>query len=369
MIDQLLVLAIGCVVAVACALPGVFLVLRQVALMSDAISHAILLGIVVVFFIVKDLHSPFLILGAALTGILTVALTELLIQSGRLKKDAAIGLVFPFFFSIGVILITQFAGSVHLDSDAVLLGEIAFAPFNRFLVFGMDLGPIALWVMGAVLLLNIVFISVFYKELKVSTFDPALAASMGFSPVILHYALMSLVSITAVGAFDAVGSILVVALMVTPPATAYLLTRRLKIMMIISVAIGLLSAIFGFFLAVAIDASIAGAMASVTGIFFILAFCFSPEQGLLQKYLRLKAQRVSFAATMLLVQLLDHEGTAVEQDENTVSNMIDHMGWTEPFVKQVIRYNLSHKAILRNGDSLYLTDLGRELARSAMTLT
>jgi manganese/zinc/iron transport system permease protein len=369
MIDQLLVVIVGCLVAMACALPGVFLVLRQVALMSDAISHAILLGIVVAFFVVKDLHSPLLILGAALTGILTVALTELVIQSGRLKKDAAIGLIFPFFFSIGVILIAQYAGNIHLDTDAVLLGEIAFSPFNQLTLMGRQMGPIAIWVMGGILLLNIGFITTFYKELKVSTFDPALAASMGFSPVLLHYALMTLVSITAVGAFDAVGSILVVALMITPPATAYLLTRRLKWMLGLSMGFGVLSALIGFALAVALDASIAGAMASVSGVIFLLAFFLSPEQGLIQKYLRHKAQKVSFASKMLMVHLLDHENTPIEAEENTVSNMIHHMGWSVPFVRHVTRYSLSHKYINRVGNELRLTNLGRELAKSSLTLT
>src|SRR5690606_39215724 len=124
------------------------------------------------------------------------------------------GLVFPVLFSIGVILISRYAGDVHLDVDAVLLGELAFAPFDRFILFDTDLGPRALWVMGAILALNIVAISLFYKELKLATFDAGLAAALGFAPGLIHYGLMSLVSVTAVGAFDAVGSILVVALMI-----------------------------------------------------------------------------------------------------------------------------------------------------------
>ena len=213
---QIEIQIIAAVVAVACALPGVFLVLRRMALMSDAISHAILLGIVLAFFVVEDLASPFLIIAAAITGVITVVLVELLHGTGLVREDAAIGIVFPALFSGGVILISRYAGSVHLDTHAVLLGELAFAPLERLSVLGYSL-PKSLWVMGAILLINLIFITLFYKELKLATFDAGLAAALGFSPVLIHYGLMTLVSVTAVGAFDAVGSILVVALMIAPP--------------------------------------------------------------------------------------------------------------------------------------------------------
>src|SRR5512134_2051349 len=209
---------IASIVAVACALPGAFLVLRRMAMMSDAISHTVLLGIVIAFFLTKSLTSPLLLVGAALMGVITVSLVELLNRTRLVREDAAIGLVFPAIFSIAVILISKFAGRVHLDTDAVLLGELAFAPFNRLHVFTYDLGPKAFYVMAAILIINVVFVALFYKELKLATFDAGLAATLGFSPMLIHYALTMLVSVTAVGAFDAVGSILVVALMIAPPA-------------------------------------------------------------------------------------------------------------------------------------------------------
>ena len=145
---------LAAVVAAACALPGVFLILRRMALLSDAISHSVLLGIVLAFFVVRDLGSPVLLLGAAAMGVLTVALVEMMHRTRLVREDAAIGLVFPALFSLGVILISRYAGDVHLDLDAVLLGEIAFAPFDRLVVGGRDLGPRGLWVMGSILLLN-----------------------------------------------------------------------------------------------------------------------------------------------------------------------------------------------------------------------
>ena len=202
---QIEIQLLAVVVAVACALPGTFLVLRRLALVSDAISHSILLGIVLGFFVAGDVNSPLLLLGAALVGLLTVVLVSLLQRTGLVKEDAAIGLVFPALFSIGVILISRYANDVHLDLDAVLLGELAFAPFDRLVFWGWDFGPISLVVMSLILALNLTAVTVFWKELKLSTFDPALAVALGFTPALVQYGLMSLVSLTAVGAFDAVG--------------------------------------------------------------------------------------------------------------------------------------------------------------------
>jgi manganese/zinc/iron transport system permease protein len=203
-------LEIQIIVAVACSIPGVFLILRKMAMMSDAITpdaitHTILLGIVVVFFIVEDLNSPFLILGATIVGILTVYLVEALNRTKLVAEDSAIGIVFPLLFSIAIIIISKYAGSVHLDTDSVLLGELAFAPFDRLKIGGVDIGAKSIYSMGAILILNFAFVSLFFKELKIATFDAGLAAALGFAPVFVHYALMTSVSITAVGAFQAVG--------------------------------------------------------------------------------------------------------------------------------------------------------------------
>ncbi len=363
------IILIASCVAVACALLGVFLILRKVSLMSDAISHSILLGIILAFFIVKDLQSPFLILGAALVGVATVLLTELIIKTKKLKEDASIGLVFPFLFSIAVILISHYAGDVHIDSDAVLLGELAFAPFHRFILFGTDLGPHALWVSGSILLLNLLFILLFYKELKIAIFDSDLAFALGFSPAILYYTLMTLVSITAVGSFDAVGSVLVVALMIAPPAAAYLITNRLRTMITLSAGIGILSAITGYFLARAFDANIAGSMAMMTGFFFALALLFSPQRGLLAKLLVYRKQKVLFAAHLLLVHLLDHEGTKQEAYENTVTNATTHMCWKKQFAEKIVTFAIHENLIHRTKDQLKLTSLGRETAREVMMRT
>jgi len=269
---------IAVIVSAACALPGVFLVLRKMSMMSDSITHTILLGIVLAFFLTEDLSSPLLIAGAALMGVATVWLTETLMNTRLMSEDSAVGIVFPLLFSIAIILITRYAGSVHLDTDSVLLGELAFAPFDRLVVFGVDIGAKAIYTSGALLLINVILITMFYKELKIVTFDPMLASLLGFSPGLVHYGLMTLVSLTAVGAFEAVGSVLVVAFMIGPPLTAYLLTDDLKKMLLLSAGFGALSGILGYHAALLPDVSIAGGMAVTTGLIFAVVFIFAPKR-------------------------------------------------------------------------------------------
>lgn len=365
-VPQIEIQLIAAVVAAACALPGVFLVLRRMALMSDAISHAILLGIVIAFLVTEDLASPFLVLAAAATGVLTVALVEALTRTRLVKEDAAIGLVFPVLFSVGVILISRYADNVHLDTDAVLLGELAFAPFDRFEIFGADIGPLSLYVMGGILLTNLLFIVLFYKELKLATFDAGLAAALGFSPVLIHYGLMTLVSVTAVGAFNAVGSILVVALMVAPPAAAYLLTNNLSRMILFSVLIGVASAIGGYWAAHLVDASISGSMATTAGILFVLTFLLAPERGIAAIARRRRRQRWRFSLRMLAVHLFNHEGMPEAAEECRVDHLHDHISWAPDFAQRVVRYAERRKAVVEEDGLLTLTDEGRTIARQAI---
>lgn len=357
---------IAAVTAAACALPGVFLVLRRMALMSDAISHAILLGIVLAFFVTENLASPLLVAAAAATGVLTVSLVELLNRTRLVKEDAAIGLVFPALFSVGVILISRFAGNVHLDVDAVLLGELAFAPFNRLVVGGADLGPRTLWMMAAILLLNGAFVLAFYKELKLTTFDAALAGALGFAPGLVHYAFMTLVSVTAVGAFDAVGSVLVVALMIAPPAAAYLLTDRLPWMIALSVGLAVLASWGGYWGSYFLDVSIAGSMATMSGVVFLAVFLFAPERGALAVARRRARQRWEFAETMLAIHLLNHEDSPQAALENREAHLHEHLRWEPDFARRVVRRAEGSGLLARSGDRLALTDRGRSVARETV---
>ena len=337
MSPQIEIQIIAVIVAVACALPGTFLVLRKMSMMSDSITHTILLGIVLAFFVTHDLASPLLIAGAALMGVVTVWLTEMLSRTRLLAEDAAIGVVFPLLFSIAIILITRYAGSVHLDTDSVLLGELAFAPFDRMLVGGVDIGAKAIYTTGVLLLINLAAIIIFFKELKVATFDPMLAAVLGFSPALMHYGLMTLVSLTTVGAFQAVGSVLVVAFMIGPPAIAYLLTDDLKRMLMLSGGIGAVNGILGYQAAALLDVSIAGSMAVVTGMVFLAVFISAPRRGLISSLLKRRNQKLEFAKATLLFHLSNHENREEEASEAGINTIQMHLRWSVDFTAKIIK--------------------------------
>ena len=263
---------IAILISVACSLLGVFLVLRSMRMLTDAISHTILLGIVLSFFITHKLDSPLLIIGATLVGLLTVYLVELITDTNLVKEDAAIGIVLSVLFSIAVVLISKYTANIHLDIDTVLLGEIAFAPFHTEEIFGFK---IASGIINgfSILILNLLVITIFFKEIKISIFDRALALTLGLLPEVFHYLLMSLVSVTAVVSFDVVGATLMISFMIGPATTAYMISKNLKMMLIYSALIGAISSILGYHLAVFLDVSISGSIAVVIGvIFFVVLF-------------------------------------------------------------------------------------------------
>lgn len=360
MTAQTEILIISIIVAIACSIPGVFLILRNMAMMTDAITHTILLGIVIAFFAVNNLNSPLLIIGASLMGLLTVYLVELLNKTKLVSEDSAIGIIFPILFSIAIILITRYAGNVHLDTDSVLLGELAFAPFNRMYIGGTDIGAKAMYTMGIVLILNVLLVIIFFKELKISIFDAGLASVLGFSPIIIQYGLMATVSVTTVAAFEAVGSILVIAFMIGPPITAYLITDDLKKMILFSILFGTINAIIGHQLAYLFDVSIAGSMATMTGITFILIFILAPERGMITVIRRRKKQEIEFTKKSLLFHILHHEGNSNEHIENGVDTIDDHMNWSKDYVRHMMNDLQKDEMIVVKNNVYTLTDNGRD---------
>ena len=359
---QIEIQLIASLVAIACAIPGTFLVLRKMALITDAISHSILPGIVIGFFITHDLSSPLLIIFAAASGVITVVLVEFIQKTGLVKEDTAIGLVFPALFSIGIILIAQNANDVHLDVDAVLLGELAFAPFDRLIMGGTDVGPKSLWIIGTILLITLGLLFAFFKELKVSTFDAGLASALGLSPVVMHYGLMTVSSITTVGAFDAVGAILVIALMIAPAATAYLLTNDLKKMLLLSVIFGVSSAIIGYWVAHALDTSISGSMTTVLGLVFLFVYLFAPNKGLFSVLYRQKQQRIEVSLLTFLLHLGNHQ----EEEERHVKHLNEHINWQKVQSKSVLNLALKNNMITINNDIVSLTKKGKNFTIEAI---
>ncbi len=448
---------LGALIAVCGGVLGVYLLLRGMALTSDAISHTVLLGIVVAFLIMTgllglppDLSSPLLIVGAAAAGVLTVVLTELIERSGLVKQDAALGLVFPLLFAVAVIFVSRYVDNVHLDTDSVLVGEIGMAWANtnshclenceavtitpddpravltrqcvncralnisprdaraEFREVCANCGtytaaqayqvgltsaaptlvfwPKSLTVMGLLTLITLGFVLLLYKELKLSTFDAALAAALGFRPGMLHYALMVLVSLVAVGAFDAVGSILVVAFFIIPPAAAYLLTDRLGRMLLLSPAIGAAGAYWGYDLArgsvfglvemrnvlAALnrtlgtqlierwDSSISASMALMMFVLFVAVLAVSPRYGLVSVSLRRAAMRQQFDDQVILAHLYRHEGAAEAADELAVATLHEHLRWPRGRMQRVLLRLRAWGWIRVEAGIAHLTPQGRQ---------
>ena len=256
-------------------------------MVGDAISHAVLPGIVLAFLLSGSRDPLVMIAGAGLLGVFTSFLIEFFHKKARLQTDAAIGVTFTWLFALGVILISVYAGQVDLDQDCVLYGEIAYVPIDLWITgSGVNMGPRALYIAIFLLIILAVFLWLGYPYLHLTTFDPDFAATIGISVGLWHYLLMGAVSMTTVSAFESVGAILVVALFVVPPATAYLLTNKLKVMLLISAILSVIISILGYYLAVAIDGSIAGAIVSVAGLFFAIAFLFSPTDGVISKRIK-----------------------------------------------------------------------------------
>ncbi len=360
-------LALVAAVAAACAIPGTFLVLRRLSLVGDAISHVLLFGIVVAFAVVRDLDSPWLFAGAAAAGVLTVALVDLLQRSKLVKADAAIGLVFPALFSLGTLLASIEFRDIHLDVDSVLLGHAEFAARGREVYLGgayLGRGPAL--VMLAVAAVNALLVAVFYKELKLSTFDPALAAALGFLPGMVHYGLMTTVSVSAVVAFDAVGPVLVVAFLVVPACTARLFADRLVWVLALSVGAGLLGSLLGVRMAYALGTNVAGSVATALGALFALAFVAAPRRGFVAAVLRRRRARREFLVTMLAVHLFQHENTPAEADESSLTELPRHLAWPAAKTATVARRAERAGVATQTGGRLTLTAAGR--ARAAGVL-
>jgi len=271
-------------VGISCGIIGVLLILRRMAMMADAISHTVLLGIVVAFLVTRELQGLPMLIGAIIAGLLTAFLVQWL-HSLDVQLDAAMGIVFTSLFALGVILISTSIGNAHLDVQHALMGEITFIPWEKTMLPLIGEVPKATAMLGFVSIIIITIITLFYKEWKITTFDPLLASSLSIPVLFMHYLFMSLVSITTVASFDAVGAILVVAMLITPAASSYLWTDRLPVMLVLSPFFGVVAAVGGYYLAAWIDTSISGSMAFATGILFLISFFFAPK-GILAKYRR-----------------------------------------------------------------------------------
>ncbi|WP_314826307.1 metal ABC transporter permease [Selenomonas noxia] len=352
--DALLVLLLT---AAACAPLGVFLILRRLSMMADAISHTVLLGIVLAFFLTHDLGSPWLLFGAALIGVVTVSLVELLGKTSLVKYDDAIGVIFPLLFALAVILISKYAGNAHLDTDMVLMGEVIYAGLNTVEIGGTEI-PAAALKMGGLIVVIASFITVFYKELKVSTFDGEYARLIGVPAGILFYAFMSLTSLTTVAAFDAVGAILVISFFIAPGATALLFTKHLSHTLLLALLISVVNSIIGYTLAVHMNASIAGLCAVINMLVYVLALLSSPK-GTITSYIRRLQSIQQMQRDLFLLHIGTHTAESRESSENHADEIGDHLKWDAPKIRRVSRELIERRLLCRDGNYYLLTEEGR----------
>ena len=359
MIESLYILIIT---SLACAVLGVFLVLRRLSMVSDAISHSVLLGIVIGYFVTKDIGSVLLIIGASLFGVLTTVCIELLIKSKRVTEDASVGIIFPLFFSIAVILITRYARNVHLDTEVVLIGEIILAPLHRINFLLVSL-PKALVQMSFVLLINTVFIAVFFRKLKISSFDPVYAGVAGIAGAGLYYVFMALVSFTAVSAFESVGAILTISFFISPAASAYLISKDLKITVLLAAVYAVVNSCIGYFLAVKFNVSMSGMCALVSGLTFMITIAVYPG-GIITKMIRYIKNKNRFSRELLILHIDNHTGKKNALGELGYSTIREHIAWSDRKLKYVLDKLIKKGYVYRAKErGVYsLTETGKKLS-------
>jgi manganese/zinc/iron transport system permease protein len=351
------IIAAAILAALASGLIGTFLVVRKMAMLGDAISHAVLPGIAIAFLLSGSLHSLPMFIGAAVFGLLTAFLVEYLHRRWRVQEDASMGIVFTALFAIGVLLISYFSGQTDLDQECVLYGEIAYVPFDILYLGEREMGPRPVWILALVLLVNILFIVLLYKELKITSFDPALAVTLGINATVVHYLLMAAVSLTSVAAFESVGAILVVALLIIPGASAALWTHHLGNMLFIAAVNGVLAATLGYYLAAWTDTSIAGAITVVLGVLFLFSFLFGRRQGVINRwYSRYQMRQQTYRDHILLA-------LQRRQRSLTLPELLRLTGDTAPSLRRALRALRSKKMIIRHQAAYSLTPEGAIEAR------
>jgi manganese/zinc/iron transport system permease protein len=374
--------------AMACALPGNFLLVRRQSMMGDALSHTTLPGVVIAFLLAHQLETlgwiseetfqawrhGVMLAGAMAIGVFSAVLTEWVQRLGRVENAASLGVVFTTLFALGLLLIRVAADRVHLDPDCVLYGTVETVVMDPWGKTGI---PRAALVNGAMLLANLALIVMFYKELVISAFDPALATTQGVHARVMHYALMAITAATLVAAFESVGSILVIAMLITPAATANLLTDRLAIMIGLSLAAAALSAILGHVAAITLppvifsrlgfdtvmDASTSGTMAVASGLLFVLALLFGPRQGVVSKAASRLTLSVNIAAQDLLGVLYRLEERGQTARTTSIRAFAREALGCGPLVIRLAFYWLAHGGRIAIEDGqCRLTSSGRQMA-------
>lgn len=362
------IVAAGSLCAVAAALLGNFLVLRRLSMLGDAISHAVLPGLAAAFFLSGSRTSWPMFLGAVAVGVLTALVTEWIRGAGKVDEGASMGVVFTSLFALGLVMIVQAADHVDLDPGCVLYGAIELTPLDTVRIAGWDV-PRAVVTLAAVTVVNGLFVVGCYKELKLTSFDPALATTIGFPAGVMHYLLMTLVAVTAVASFESVGNILVVAMFVVPPAAAYLLTDRLPRMIGLSVLLAVASAVVGHLGAITVpgwfgfqSTTTAGMMAVAAGLWLLLAALLGPRHGVVVKAVRRRVLAWSILADDVVALLYRLEENRPYQPAEP-ARLRDLLLADRGALALVLGWLRLRREVQPDGDGLRLTAAGRARAQ------
>ncbi len=371
---DLMPLAAAVLVAVSCGLLGNFLVLRRQSLLGDAISHSVLPGIVFAFLFSSSRNPLVMLLGAGAAALCSVLLIEVVKRVGRVEPGAAMGVVFSIFFALGILLLQRTARNVDLDAACVLYGQLETLIWlpagGNFSQGTLSSIPRQVITLAAISLLAIAFVAAFYKELRLMCFDPALGASLGLRVSWLSALLLVLITAATVAAFEAVGSILVIAMLICPAATARLLTDSLRTQLILSTALGAASAVLGYFAATRWAPALgfpgslnaAGSITAVTGVLFATAAVFSPSQGLLAQSLRHRSLARRVTLEDLLGRLYRSRERGIVEGISS-SDALAPPGTSDRAFQHAITAASRKGWVSREGTAVSLTEQGLTAAR------
>jgi manganese/zinc/iron transport system permease protein len=337
---------------------GSFAVLRRQSLMGDAIAHAALPGIALAFLLTGSKAPLVLILGAAVAGWLGTLAVITVVRNTRIKQDAALGIVLSVFFGFGILLLTfiqKLPQASQAGLDKYLFGQAA-TMVSRDVIS-----------MSVLSLLALLVVVLLWKEFKLLSFDPDFANSLGFPTGMLDVILTSLIVIAIVIGLQAVGVVLMSAMIVAPAAAARQWTERLNVMVILSGFFGAMVGLLGAVTSSVVPRLPTGPTIVVyISLLVLFSMLFAPKRGILSRFRRQSQQKWQFAAEALVVHLLNHEGSPAEAQESSLTHLRIHMHWDESFARRAVQWAVTHDLVMRLDDRLQLTAFGRETARSVM---
>jgi len=333
-------------VGISCGLIGTYIMLRRLSLIGDALAHSVLPG-VVIGFMISGKNPLGLFLGALVAGILTSILISYVERNSKIKEDTSIGIIFTGAFALGILLVSQLK-QVHIDLSSYLFGDVLGVSDSDLIMSSV----ITVFILISVIL--------FYKQLLVTSFDPVMAYVIGISTSLVHYFLMTLLSMSIIAGLQSVGVILIIAMLITPPATAFLLTDKLKPLLILSVLIGVFSSVIGLYLSYHFNFASGASIVLTAVVIFSLTFLFSPKEGVVQKYFRRKRNSGINLTEDILKYLFNAEEKHIEED--LFSKLSLELGLSQNKIISALKRTERNGLISGDKNNYKLTEKGRELA-------